>query len=374
MTTDERLAVLEAKLDALTAPPSDYYTSRYSGEEIDAAIAAGGNPLILKKIYASVSSMNNDVSGEVATGEFAGIAPEDTADADYGKVYVKGASGWVYWATLKTIDGIKGPQGPAGPAGAKGADGAAGPTGPAGPANTLSIGTVTKGDEARAEITGTAPNQTLNLVLPKGDKGDRGEKGSDGVDGSKGDPGDAGPANVLTIGTVETGDTADATITGAAPAQVLNLVLPKGDRGDPGPEGPPGPKGEDGTGTGDFKADGSVPMTGSLSMGSHRITDVGAPVEDTDAARLQDIPRAVGFAVTLTADSWTDGAQTVQDARFVEEGYAYVVSPAPGSFAAYASAVIYADDITAAGEMTFHCGETPTEDLTVNILRTEAAA
>ena len=280
MTTDERLAALEAKLDALTAPPSDYYTSRYSGEEIDAAIAAGGNPLILKKIYASVSAMNNDVSGEVATGEFAGIAPEDTADADYGKVYVKGASGWVYWATLKTIDGIKGPQGPAGPAGAKGADGAAGPTGPAGPANTLSIGTVEKGDAASATITGTSP------------------------------------------------------------AQVLNLVLPKGDRGDPGPEGPQGPKGEDGTGTGDFKADGSVPMTGSLSMGSHRITDVGAPVEDTDAARLQDIPRAVSFAVTLTADSWTDGAQTVQDARFVEEGYAYVVSPAPGSFAAYASAVV----------------------------------
>lgn len=40
MTTDERLAALEAKMDALTAPPSDYYTSRYSGEEIDVAIAA----------------------------------------------------------------------------------------------------------------------------------------------------------------------------------------------------------------------------------------------------------------------------------------------------------------------------------------------
>lgn len=374
MTTDERLAALEAKLDALTAPPSDYYTSRYSGEEIDAAIAAGGNPLILKKIYASVSDMNGDVSGEVATGEFAGIAPEDTADADYGKVYVKSASGWVYWATLKTIDGIKGPQGPAGPAGVKGADGAAGPTGPAGPANTLSIGTVTKGDEARAEITGTAPSQTLNLVLPKGDKGDRGEKGSDGVDGSKGDPGDAGPANVLTIGTVEKGDAASATITGTSPAQVLNLVLPKGDRGDPGPEGPQGPKGEDGTGTGDFKADGSVPMTGSLSMGSHRITDVGTPVEDTDAARLQDIPRAVSFAVTLTADGWSGNAQTVSNGNFAASGYAYTVAPASGSFAAYASAVIYADDVTAAGEMTFHCGETPTEDLAVNILRTEAAA
>ena len=42
MTTDERLAALEAKMDALTAPPSDYYTSRYSGEEIDALLSSVG--------------------------------------------------------------------------------------------------------------------------------------------------------------------------------------------------------------------------------------------------------------------------------------------------------------------------------------------
>ena len=156
MTTDERLAALEAKLDALTAPPSDYYTSRYSGEEIDAAIAAGGNPLILKKIYASVSAMNNDVSGEVATGEFAGIAPEDTEDADYGKVYVKGASGWVYWATLKTIDGIKGPQGGAGPAGAKGADGAGG-----------AAGTEARGTSATRGLQASSPSARWKKETPR---------------------------------------------------------------------------------------------------------------------------------------------------------------------------------------------------------------
>ncbi len=37
--------------------------------------------------------------------------------------------------------------------------------------NTLTIGEVTKGDEAQASITGESPNQTLNLVLPKGDRG-----------------------------------------------------------------------------------------------------------------------------------------------------------------------------------------------------------
>jgi len=39
------------------------------------------------------------------------------------------------------------------------------------------------------------------------------------------DPGVAGPANVLTVGTVTTG-TAAVTITGTAPSQTLNFVLP----------------------------------------------------------------------------------------------------------------------------------------------------
>jgi hypothetical protein len=38
----------------------------------------------------------------------------------------------------------------------------------------LSIGTVTSGDSAGATITGDAPNQVLNLVLPKAEKGDTG--------------------------------------------------------------------------------------------------------------------------------------------------------------------------------------------------------
>ena len=64
--------------------------------------------------------------------------------------------------------GATGATGPAGPTGATGA------TGPAGPANTLDIGTVTSGTTPSATITGTSPNQTLNLVLAKGDKGETG--------------------------------------------------------------------------------------------------------------------------------------------------------------------------------------------------------
>ena len=123
---------------------------------------------------------------------------------------------------------------PRGDTGVGGSSGEAGPAGPAGPANSLSIGTVTTGVTASATITGTAPNQTLSLVLPKGDKGDTGGVGSTG---SAGPTGPAGPANSLSIGTVVTGGTASATITGTAPNQTLNLVLPKGDKGDTGPSG-----------------------------------------------------------------------------------------------------------------------------------------
>ena len=50
-----------------------------------------------------------------------------------------------------------------------------GPQGEPGPANTLTIGTVQEGEQAAANITGEAPNQQLNLTLPKGEQGDPGQ-------------------------------------------------------------------------------------------------------------------------------------------------------------------------------------------------------
>ena len=114
--------------------------------------------------------------------------------------------------------------------GERGPQGEIGPVGPPGPTNTLTIGSVTKGDEASASITGTSPNQELNLVLPKGDSGPQGEIGPVGP---------PGPTNTLTIGSVTKGDEASASITGTSPNQKLNLVLPKGD---PGPQGVRGEK------------------------------------------------------------------------------------------------------------------------------------
>ena len=92
--------------------------------------------------------------------------------------------------------GDKGEKGDAGPQGDKGDRGDTGPQGDkgekgdTGPSNVLSIGSVTKGDEANATITGESPNQILNLVLPKGDKGEQGEQGVQGIQGVKGDTGE----------------------------------------------------------------------------------------------------------------------------------------------------------------------------------------
>lgn len=83
--------------------------------------------------------------------------------------------------------------------------------------------------------------------------------------------------------------------------------------------------------------------------------------------------KALAFTVTLSASGWSNNAQTVSNANFIVSGYSYVVSPASASLEAYAESQIYADDVTTAGRMTFHCGEVPSAALTVNILRVEVS-
>ena len=88
-----------------------------------------------------------------------------------------------------------------------------------------------------------------------------------------------------------------------------------------------------------------------------------------DTALQNKADKSVDFTVTLTAAGWSDNAQTISDSKFVSAGYAYTVAPASGSFADYADAMVYADDVTTDGQMVFHCDSVPTEDLTVNIVR-----
>src|SRR5699024_5107917 len=61
-----------------------------------------------------------------------------------------------------------------------------------GRAATITIGSVTSGDEASVENVGTSTDAVFNFVLPKGDKGDQGDQGPAGADGTQGPKGDPG--------------------------------------------------------------------------------------------------------------------------------------------------------------------------------------
>lgn len=152
-----------------------------------------------------------------------------------------------------------------------------GPVGPDGPANTLKVGTVTSGSTPSATITGTAPNQTISLVLPKGEKGD---KGADSTV-----PGPTGPPNALTIGSVTSSATPSATITGTAPNQVLNLVLAKGDTGPVGPGGP----------AGQLNLSENMILNGCVELGTNQYWGTGATVSTTDIPPGSNLMRSISY-------------------------------------------------------------------------------
>lgn len=111
--------------------------------------------------------------------------------------YTDGSSTTVYSVSYQGADGSPGQKGDTGA------------TGSTGPANTLTIGTVGTG-EAAATITGTSPNQVLNLTLP---------------------PGNNGVTPTFAVGTVSTllpGSSATVSVSGTAPNYVLNFGLPAG--------------------------------------------------------------------------------------------------------------------------------------------------
>lgn len=109
--------------------------------------------------------------------------------------------------------------------------------------------------------------------------------------------------------------------------------------------------------------------TGSAGTGTAFSRDDHIHPTDTTRAAVADFK---SFTVTLASASWSSLAQTVSNANFVTSGYAYIVSPASASFTAYGEAGIYADDVTTTGQMTFHCSEAPSSNLTVNIVRVVA--
>lgn len=206
MTLEQRVAVLEE----IFAKLQDYYTSAYSGEEIDARLASAGVPIGITKEYKSVAEMNQDFTGtDVKRGQFVLILPDSTASADYGKVYLKGTANWVPAFTLTTLTSIKGPIGPPGKKGDKGDPGEAGSSfAILGYFDTLAdLNAAVPNPKAGGVYgVGTAPPYNIyiwdsvhgkwvpngNLQGPEGKQGIQGPEGKQGPDGKQGPEGPVG--------------------------------------------------------------------------------------------------------------------------------------------------------------------------------------
>jgi hypothetical protein len=133
-----------------------------------------------------------------------------------------------------------------------------------GPANTLTVGTVTKSsdDTAVVTITGTAPDQTIDFVLPRGLQGIQGIQGTTGATGATGATGPTGPQG-------DKGDKGDTGNTGATGSQgIQGETGPKGDQGDTGNTGATGQTGATGSqgAKGDTGDQGPTGATGSQGI------------------------------------------------------------------------------------------------------------
>ena len=266
-----------------------------------------------------------------------------SASATYEVLDIVGYEGGSYMA-LKTVTGVtpsndginwmqlSGPGLP-GEQGEQGEPGAAAGFGQATATVDESTGTPS------VDVTTSGPDtaKVFNFAF----SGLKGETGAKGNTGAKGDTGATGPQGVsVTNAEIDESGHLIITLSAGEPIDAGNAVGPtgaKGDRGATGPEGAsvdhidrtsgtgaPGTtdtytvyltdgstggtfnvyNGSNGTGSGDFMADGSVPMSGALQMGGNRITNVGAPTADTDAVRQSDL-KAVSDEVDKILDGTT---------------------------------------------------------------------
>lgn len=216
-----------------------------------------GDPGGVKKWYASIAEMEADFANpDIIKDDIVGINSNDTAED--GRLYIKGATQWVYWTSFQ---GMQGPQGEQGIQGVQGPEGPVGPRGPEGPQGLKGEKgdpgeQGPKGDKGDTGAQGPEGPQGLQGIQgPKGDKGlkgDTGAQGPQGDPGPKGDKGDTG-AQGAAGPKGDKGDTGAIGATGpqgergpAGPQGLQGEQGPQGEAGAQGPQGPQGPTGADG--------------------------------------------------------------------------------------------------------------------------------
>lgn len=196
----------------------------------------------------------------------------------------------------------------------------------------------------------TSPEGNLLFVIgiPQGVQGDKGDTGETGATGPQG-------VSITNATVNEDGDLV-ITLSSGSPINAGSVIGPQGEQGEVGPTGAsvdhiertsgtgaPGTtdtytvyltdgqtggtfqvyNGSNGTGSGDFMADGSVPMTGDLQMAGHAVTGMADGTDPTDGATVGQLAGKLdspdggtaGQVLTKTADgsAWEDAPSGLPD-------------------------------------------------------------
>lgn len=175
------------------------------GLETTEAVVAE-NPDVIEQILQRLDELEENGGGAGTPGKDGREIELQNSGTAIQWRYV-GDEAWTDLVQLSDLKGEKGDKGDKGDTGDTGPQGPTGETGPQGP------------------------------VGPAGKDGAQGPKGDTGEQGPQGPKGDTGATPNIQIGTVQTldpGQQATASMTGTPENPVLNLGIPKGEKGDPG--------------------------------------------------------------------------------------------------------------------------------------------
>lgn len=310
----------------------DAFYSAYYGDQIDLLLAAmaQANPLPSGTNWVAFIDDCRAAQNAAETAQVAAEAAATQAETWSARPPYIGENGnwFVYSASQSDYVDSGFPS-----RGAKGETGENGTDGIDGVSPSVSFEQISSGTRMTVSDADHPTGQSVDIM-----------NGADGNDGADGEDGADGISPTVSIVTIPAGHRVTITSAEHPEGQSFDVL--------------------DGSGAGDMRAAVYDPKSAVANAGG-----ISAYILAQIAAK-----QAEPFTVTLPSSGWADGVQTAQDARFLANGYAYVVSPANESNIAYTSAMIYSDDVTIDGSMVFHAAETPATGLTVNVLRIEVGA
>lgn len=309
-------------LGKVSVVPRGDYNASTTYYALDIVGYNGGSYLAMQQVT-GVTPSNDQVNWMQLSGP--GLPGADGTDGTDGVTFTPSVSeaGVISW----TNDGGEDNPDPVNIMGPQGNPGAAAGFGEA----TATVDETTGTPSVEVETSGPDTAKVFSFSF-SGLKGETGAKGDTGGQGIQGIPGVAAGFGTPTATVDDNVGTPGVTVQASGPdtAKVFSFAFTnlKGETGAQGIQGIQGPagtsvasisrtsgtgaagttdtytmydsndapigtftvyNGSNGTGSGDFMANGTVPMTGALNMGGQRVTNVGAPTASTDAVRQSDL-------------------------------------------------------------------------------------